>query len=108
MAHGFRNRSVTHWALGHGCFRRSAGFRVGGWGMVRDRGTATAAEYNVDGAVTVLEAHVDGIGTLGRRTSVRRRRWSIGTVSAMASASACIGGQAGDPSRCTRHRRRLG
>ena len=49
---------VTHWALGHGCFRRSAGFGVGGIGIVRDRGRPTVARHDIGSAVTVLEADV--------------------------------------------------
>ena len=48
--------TVTHWALGHGCFCRSAGFGVGDIGIVRDRGKSIVAESDIGEPVTVLEA----------------------------------------------------
>jgi hypothetical protein len=56
---------VTDVALGHGCFRRSAGFRVGGIGVVRDLGTSAVAGDDIGAAVTVLEADVGSAAIVG-------------------------------------------
>ena len=52
-------------ALGHGCFRRSAGFGVGGNGIVWDRETSVVTGYDIGSAVTMLEADVGSTTVVG-------------------------------------------
>ena len=53
-----RRRTYPAASLGHSCFRRSAGFRVGDIGVVKDRGMATVVAHIGCIAVVVRRSYV--------------------------------------------------
>jgi hypothetical protein len=71
---------VTDVALGHGCFRRSAGFGVGGIGILRDRESATVAAHSIGSAVTGLETGIGSAAIIGIGAMIETDVGYVGVV----------------------------